>query len=76
MAKLAIITVLAAPFGFKRSAGAYFAAHADFQKRHQSFVLMPMALLGEPWVECWRFMALQTVGGRMRIFRNATSPLS
>jgi predicted peptidase len=43
--------VLALHGGYKRSAGAYFAAHADFQNRHQSFVLMPMALLGEPWVE-------------------------
>lgn len=43
--------VLALHGGYKRSLGAYFAAQSDFQDRHRTFVLMPMALLGEPWVE-------------------------
>jgi predicted peptidase len=37
--------------GYKRSVGAFLAARADFQDRHRSFVLMPMALLSQPWVE-------------------------
>ncbi|MDH3239466.1 MAG: prolyl oligopeptidase family serine peptidase [Alphaproteobacteria bacterium] len=43
--------VLALHGGYKRSVGAFLAARADFQDRHRSFVLMPMALLSEPWVE-------------------------
>ncbi|MGE0650705.1 MAG: prolyl oligopeptidase family serine peptidase [Alphaproteobacteria bacterium] len=43
--------VLALHGGYKRSLGAYVAAQTEFQKRHETFVLMPMALFGQHWVK-------------------------
>jgi len=42
--------VLALHGGYKRSAGAFVAAQDKVQQRYEAFVVMPMALLGEPWV--------------------------
>lgn len=42
--------VLALHGGYKRSVGAFVAAQDEFQEHHGAFVLMPMALLGQPWV--------------------------